>query len=226
VLLGEAPAALAGELGAEAAIPSAPETVLVGVPADLLRRRPDLVRAERELAAATARVGVATADLYPRFALLGSVGVRSDQLSEALQGTRFFTTLGPSVEWPVFAAGRLRANVEVQDARLEQALAAYELTLLQALEQVENALVAHAREQVRRLSLREAVDANRVAVDLARRLNANGFTPFLDVLIAERVLLESESRLVESETLVSTSLVAVYVALGGGWQQAEEIALR
>jgi NodT family efflux transporter outer membrane factor (OMF) lipoprotein len=226
VLLGEAPAALAAELGGGGPIPAAPETLVVGVPADLLRRRPDLGRAERELAAATARVGVARADLYPRFALLGSVGLRSDALADVLGGGGGFTALGPAVEWPLFAAGRLRANVDVQDARQEQALAAYELALLQALEEVENALVFHAREQVRRLALREAVDANREAAELASRLYANGLTPFLDVLLAQRVLLESESRLVESETAVTTSLIALYVALGGGWREAEELALR
>jgi multidrug efflux system outer membrane protein len=113
----------------------------------------------------------------------------------------------------------------VQDARTEQALARYEESLLRALEQVENALVAHAREQVRRRDLEEAVDANREAALLARRLYANGLGGFLDVLDAERSLLVSESRLVESETAVSTSLVTLYVALGGGWERAEELRL-
>ena len=121
------------------------------------------------------------------------------------------------------AAGRLRAYVEVANAGQERALASYELALLEAYEDVENALVRHTREQLRRRSLREAVDANREAAALARRLYANGLGAFLDVLVAERSLLESESRLVESETAVSTSLVALYVALGGGWERAEEL---
>jgi len=125
----------------------------------------------------------------------------------------------------VFAAGRIRANVRAANAREEQALARYELALLSALEETENSLDRHAREQMRRLALEDAVAANREATELARRLYANGLGGFLDVLIAERSLLETESRLVESETAVSTSLVAVYVAVGGGWQQAEALRL-
>jgi NodT family efflux transporter outer membrane factor (OMF) lipoprotein len=226
VLVGQPPAALAAELAAEGPLPAAPGALVVGVPADLLRRRPDLARAERELAAATARIGEAKADLYPRFTLTGSVGLRSEDLKQLLGSDSSFAAIGPNVVWPIFAAGRIRANVEVQDARTEQALARYEQALLRALEQVENALVSHAREQLRRRELEDAVDANREAVELARRLYANGLGGFLDVLDAERSLLLSESRLVESETAVSTSLVTLYVALGGGWEQAEELRLR
>jgi NodT family efflux transporter outer membrane factor (OMF) lipoprotein len=222
VLVGETPAALASELAEGGPLPAVPDAVLVGVPADLLRRRPDLTRAERELAAATARIGVAQADLYPRLTLTGSVGLRSEDLKDLLGSDATFAAIGPNLVWPIFAAGRIRANVAVQDARAEQALARYEQALLQALEQVENALVAHAREQLRRRDLAQAVEANREAAELARRLYANGLGAFLDVLDAERSLLVSESRLVESETAVSTSLVALFVALGGGWEQAEE----
>jgi NodT family efflux transporter outer membrane factor (OMF) lipoprotein len=223
VLLGDTPAALLGELEATAPVPVVEDALVVGVPADLLRRRPDLARAERTLAAATARIGVAVADLYPRFTLTGSAGLRSESVKQLMLADAGFAAVGPNVVWPVFAAGRLRANVQVADARQEEALARYELALLEAYEDVDNALVRHTREQLRRRSLREAVDANRVAADLARRLYANGLGGFLDVLVAERSLLESESRLVESETAVSTSLVALYVALGGGWERAEEL---
>jgi NodT family efflux transporter outer membrane factor (OMF) lipoprotein len=225
VLLGAAPGALDAELGAEAPIPSAPAEVVIAVPADLLRRRPDLARAERELAAATARIGEAEAERWPRFSLLGSVGVRSDDVAKLVAGDGAFASIGPSVTWPIFAAGRIRANIAANDARTEQALARYELALLRALEESENALDRHAREQLRRVNLRDAVAANREAVELAQRLYANGLGGFLDVLVAQRFLLESESRLVESETAVSTSLVSVYVALGGGWQQAESLRL-
>jgi multidrug efflux system outer membrane protein len=225
VLLGEAPAALEHELSAEAPIPSVPAELLVGVPADLVRRRPDLGLAERELAAATARVGEAEADLYPRFTLVGSVGVSSESLGSLLGGDAGFAGIGPRVVWPVFAGGRIRAQIEAQDARQEAALARYERTLLGALEEVENALVRHAQQQVRRGELRGAVAANREASELARRLYANGLGGFLDVLIAERALVESESRLVDSETAVSTSLVELYVALGGGWERAEALRL-
>jgi NodT family efflux transporter outer membrane factor (OMF) lipoprotein len=225
VLLGEPPAALAAELSDPAPIPVAPAEVVVGVPAELLRRRPDLNRAERELAAATARIGEATAERYPRFTLLGSIGFGSDDVAEFLSGGGAFAALGPSVSWPLFAGGRIRAQIEAQDARQEQALARYELALLAAQEEVENALVRYAREQVRRRELRAAVDANREAAELARLLYANGLAGFLDVLDAERSLLISESLLVESETSVSTELVALYVALGGGWERAEALGL-
>jgi NodT family efflux transporter outer membrane factor (OMF) lipoprotein len=225
VLLGEQPAALDAELGELGEIPSAPAEVMAGVPADLLRRRPDLGRAERELAAATARIGEATADLYPRFTLTGSVGLRSEDVKDLLQGRYNFAAIGPNVIWPIFAGGRIVYNIEAQNAREQQAFARYQQTLLRALEEVQTALVRYAREQVRRAELREAVDANREAAVLARRLHANGLIEFLDVLVAERSLLESEDRLVASETAVSTSLVALYVSLGGGWRAAETIAL-
>lgn len=225
VLLGESPAALAGELAVDAPIPSAPVEVVVGVPAELLRRRPDLGRAERELAAATARVGEAIADLYPRFTLTGSVGLRSEEVKDLLKGASGFAAIGPNVVWPIFAGGRIISNIEAQDARSAAALARYEKTVLDALEQVENALVRYAQEQVRRRELTDAVDANREAAAMARRLYANGLIEFLDVLVAERSLLESESRLVASETAVSSSLVTLYVSLGGGWPAAEAIEL-
>lgn len=225
VLLGEPPDALMAELAGDAAIPSAPGELLLGVPADLVRRRPDLARAERELAAATARIGEATADLYPRFTLIGSVGLSSDDLGDLAKVNGGYSAIGPSVVWPVFAAGRIRANIEVQNARQEQALINYERTLLFALEQVESALVRHAREQVRRRDLQSGVESSRSATELARRVYANGLIEFLDVLDAERSLLVSESLLVDSETAVSTSLVDLYVALGGGWERADELSV-
>lgn len=226
VLLGAAPGSLDAELGEDEPIPHAPAELVVGVPADLLRRRPDLARAERELAAATARIGEAKAELYPRFALVGSVGLRSDDVAKLVTGSGGYAGIGPSITWPVFAAGRITSNIAATNAREQQALARYELALLGALEEAENSLDRHAREQVRRLALRDAVGANREAVELARLLYANGLGAFLDVLDAQRSLLVTESRLVESETAVSTSLVAVYVALGGGWQQAEALRLQ
>jgi NodT family efflux transporter outer membrane factor (OMF) lipoprotein len=225
VLVGQPPASLQGELAADAPIPAAPEDLLVGLPADLLRRRPDVARAERELAAATARIGEAKAELYPRFTLVGSVGLRSEDVAQMVGGSGF-GSLGPAVEWPIFAGGRIVANVEARGAQQEQALARYEQAVLVALEEVESALTSHAREQLRRRELRSAVEAQREATQLARRLYFNGLAPFLEVLDAERSLLASESLLAESETTVATSLVAVYVALGGGWERAEELVLR
>jgi NodT family efflux transporter outer membrane factor (OMF) lipoprotein len=225
VLLGLPAGALAGELADAAPIPSPPAELLVGVPADLLRRRPDVRRAERELAAETARIGAAQAELLPRLTLVGSIGLRSQDAVEIANGSSF-GSIGPSVDWPIFAGGRILANVAAQDARAEQAAARYERAVLGAWAEVETALARHAREQMRRSELRSAVAAERAAAELARRLQRSGLAPFLDVLDAERSLLISESRLAESETAVATTLVAVYAALGGGWEHAEALALR
>jgi NodT family efflux transporter outer membrane factor (OMF) lipoprotein len=220
VLLGQEPGALLDELFAPTspAIPSGPPEVPPGLPSDLLRRRPDIRRAERELAAATARVGVATADLFPRFSLTGSLGLQSEEFDDlASMDSRFFS-IGPSASWPVFDAGRIRSNIEVQNARQEQALVRYEQSVLTALEDVENALVGYGKERQRRASLQRAVDANRRSVEMATQLYDRGLTDFLDVLDAQRALFLSEDALVQSDRTISTNLVALYKALGGGWE--------
>ncbi|MBI4756198.1 MAG: efflux transporter outer membrane subunit [Betaproteobacteria bacterium] len=224
VLLGAAPGTLAAELAAVAPIPVTPERVAVGIPAEALRQRPDVRAQERRLAAQTARIGVATADLYPKLSLLGSIGL------EALAPGRLFTSqaitrqIGASGGWTLFDAGRVRSNIAVQTALQEQALAAYESTLLKALEEVENALVAYAREQERRDALRAAVDAARRAADLARERYAAGITDFQAVLDAQRSLLTLEDQLAASTGQVATNLVSLYKALGGGWVPGPEAA--
>jgi NodT family efflux transporter outer membrane factor (OMF) lipoprotein len=221
VLLGLEPAALLQELSAESPIPATPPVVPVGLPSDLLRRRPDIRRADASLHAATARIGVATADLFPRFSLTGSLGFQGDKASSVARWDNRFWSVGPSVSWPLFDAGRIRSNIEVQNALQEQALLTYRATILTALQDVENALVAYANEQQRRAILTDAVAADRRAVDLAQRLYAAGNTEFLDVLTAQRSLYASEDALVQSDRTVATNLVALYKALGGGWEQAE-----
>lgn len=225
VLLGLEPAGLVAEFAHPAPIPAPPPAVVVGVPADLLRRRPDLRRAERELAAATARIGEITSDLYPRFSLTGTVGLRSPDLQNFLEGKGGFAVGGPSITWPILAGGRILANIDAQNARQAQALARYRGVLLAAFEEVETTLDRYAREQVRRRALADAVVANRAAALLARRLYANGLTTFIDVLDAERSQLASEDRLVASEAAVSAQMVALFVALGGGWDAAAEVPL-
>lgn len=218
VLLGQEPGALLNELATPAPIPPAPPTVPVGLPADLLRRRPDIRRAERQLAAATARIGVAAADLYPKLSLTGSLGLDSLHLADLPEGASRFWATGPTLSWPIFDAGRIRANIRVQDARTDQQLSAYEQTVVRALEDVENALAAYSREQQRRAQLVEAVAANRRAVALSTDLYRNGLSTFLNVLDSQRALLTSQSDLAQSETAVSTDVVALYKALGGGWE--------
>lgn len=224
VLLGQEPGVLATELAAAAPIPSPPLVVAVGLPATLLQRRPDLRRAERDLAAATARIGVATAELYPRLTLSGTLGQQSLHLTDLpLPGSQFWS-LGPSLRWPIFDAGRIRATIQVYDARQEQALVRYEKTLLTALEDVENALVAYGQEQTRQRALSIAVEANRRAVAVATELYTKGLADFLNVLDAQRALLAAESQLMQSTTALSVQVVTLYKALGGGWEPEADTA--
>jgi outer membrane protein, multidrug efflux system len=217
VLLGKEPGALASELETPGAIPPVPPDVPLTLPSELLSRRPDLRRAERELAAATARVGVARADLFPRFSILGSFGRLSEDAGDLSAGTSQFWRVIPAVRWPILSGGRIRANIRVQDARQEQALRQYEKAILTALEEVENALSAHARERTRQESLRASIAANRRALDLATDRYTGGLESFLSVLDAQRAVYAAEDQLVQSERTAAVSLVAGYKALGGGW---------
>ncbi|WP_281793575.1 efflux transporter outer membrane subunit [Desulforhabdus amnigena] len=217
VLLGREPGALLDELLTEAPVPTGPPEVPVGLPSELLRRRPDVRKAERELAAATARIGVATADLFPKFFLTGSVGQQSVNFSDiALPESRFWS-FGPTISWPVFSGGRIRANIRVENARQEQAAERYEQTVLNALKDVEDALVAYAKEQKTRRFLKESVDATRLAVDISNELYSGGLVDFLNVLVNERSLFQTQDSLAQSEQIVSSNLVALFKALGGGW---------
>jgi len=217
ILLGQEPAALVPELAPASAIPAAPPAVPVGLPSDLLRRRPDIHRAEADIHAATARIGVATADLFPKFTITGSAGLRAGDFSSWLSWAQRFWSFGPAANWRLFDTGRTQSNIELQKALEEQTLIAYRQTVLTALQEVENALIASAKEQERRESLVTAVAANRKAVSLAKTLYTEGQTDFLSVLDAQRSLFLTEETLVLSTSAVSTDLVALYKAIGGGW---------
>jgi NodT family efflux transporter outer membrane factor (OMF) lipoprotein len=219
VLLGRDPLALDEELRAERPIPAAPERIGAGLPSELLSRRPDVRRAERRLAAATARVGVATAELYPKFSLVGSLGLESIDASDFLGASSRLWSIGPSLRFPIFQGRKLEAGVEAAEARVEQAAAGYEKSFLAALEEVENALIAWAQEVERRRKLASAVDANRRAVELSRELFTKGLVAFLDVLEAERRLYATQIQIVRSEAAVAANATALYKALGGGWQE-------
>lgn len=220
VLLGQPPGTLLAELSKTAPIPAAPPQVPVGLPSELLLRRPDVQQAERQLAAATANIGVARADLFPKFYLTGLAGFESVSASDWFTAGSRFWSAGPTVQWKIFDAGRIRANIKVRNARQEQALAAYEKTVLSAFEDVENGLVAYANEQMRRQSLENAVTASRQSLALADKLYANGLTDFVNVLEAERALYQAQDALVQSDRSVSTDIVALYKSLGGGWVTA------
>jgi multidrug efflux system outer membrane protein len=215
LLVGRAPGTTV--LGGGAPIPAAPAEIPVGMPTDLLRRRPDLRRAERELAAATARVGVATADLYPRFFLSGSFGSESLDASDFLTPASRAWSFGPSISWSLFQGGRIRANIEAQNARQEQAAIRFEQTLLGALRDVEDALVAHARDQLRRAELARAAALQRRSVELAQERYAQGLADFLVVLEAQRFLYAAEDAVAQVEQAVATDAIALYKAVGGGW---------
>jgi len=219
VLLGQAPGAFAERFAAEAPIPVPPLAVAVGVPADLLRRRADVRRAERQLAAETARIGVAEAELYPRLALFGSLGVAAEDVSDLFNGDSSAFGIGPSLRWNLFDGGRLRQLVAAQEARTEQALARWERTVLSALEESENAMTAFVREQARRRSLLEASSQARLSVELARTQYTSGLSDFQTVLVSERALAELEDALADSEATIATQLIRVYKSLGGGWDE-------
>jgi multidrug efflux system outer membrane protein len=224
VLLGLAPGALMKELTGAAPLPPTPAEIPVGLPAELLRRRPDIREAERAVAAATARIGSATADLYPRFALLGSFGLESEDFGDFFDANSQYWSLGPfSVRWPVFDAGRIRNNIRVQEARHEQLIIAYERTVLEAYEEVAGALVGYAQVRLRRDALARAVEADQRAVDLATELWTRGLTDFLNVLETQQALFQLQDQLAESEAAVATNLVALYKALGGGWTGSQRL---
>jgi NodT family efflux transporter outer membrane factor (OMF) lipoprotein len=217
VLLGDDPGELESELEAPAPIPFGPPHVPPGLPSDLLRRRPDIREAERQLAAASAQIGVATAQLYPQFSLTGSLGYESSQFHNLFNLYSRYFGIGPSVTWPIFTAGSIQANIEVQNALERQAFYTYESTVLTGFQEVDDALIAYAKEQDRRAELEEAVAADQKAVQMTQDLYKNGLDTFLDVLTAQNTLLAGEQSLTLSQQSVSTDLVALYKALGGGW---------
>jgi NodT family efflux transporter outer membrane factor (OMF) lipoprotein len=221
VLLGEKPGSLHQELSENRPIPVPPVAVAVGVPAETLRQRPDVRRAERNLAAQTARIGVATADLYPKLRLSGTIGLESVSSGDLLEWASRTWTIGPSASWNIFDAGAIRRNIEVQTTRQEQALIRYESVVLSALEEVENVLVAYAEEKRRRESLAAASASAERADLLARDQYEAGLVDFIDVLDAQRALLSLQDELAQSDGAAVSNLIRLYKALGGGWVSAE-----
>jgi NodT family efflux transporter outer membrane factor (OMF) lipoprotein len=217
VLMGRDPGALKPELFKGGPIPMTEPNVPVGLPSELLRRRPDVQAAEHRLEAATARIGVATADLYPRFSLTGSFGLESTRQQDVFNSGSQFWSFGPGLSWPLFDAGRIRANIRVHNAQQQEALALYEKTVLTSLEDVENALVAYGKEQEKRVSLKEAVAANERAMEIANDLYIKGLVDFLNVLDAQRTLYTSQDELSQSQATVATDLATLYKTLGGGY---------
>jgi NodT family efflux transporter outer membrane factor (OMF) lipoprotein len=217
VLLGENPGSLHAELDQEAEIPHEPEFVAVGLPTELLRQRPDVRRAERLLAAQTAKIGVATAELYPSFSLAGFLGLEALDLGDLTSSDSVTWNIGLPIRWNVFSGGRIRSQIRAEEARTNQLLAKYEQTVLNAFEEAENAMFAYAKEVQRRESLSRAVDATQRSLDLVLTQYTAGLTDFQNVLDTQRTLLLREDDLAVTEGLVIGNLVRLYRALGGGW---------
>jgi len=218
VLLGQPPGTVHEELSKVKAIPVPPLQVAVGVPADLLRQRPDIRRAEREVAVQTARIGIATADLYPTLTLLGTIGLEAEDVGNLFSSGSHFYTIGPSARWNVFAGGSIRSRIQVEDARTEQALLQYEQSVLRALNEAENAMTAYLEERKRMEALERSVSAAKRTLKLAIQLYKDGLRDFQNVLDAERNVFNVENQLAESKGSIAINLVQIYRALGGGWE--------
>lgn len=216
-LLGLQPGALVEELATPLPLAALPPTIPAGLPSDLLTRRPDIRRSESELHAATARIGVATADLYPKFSLSGAFGFEGGRVSALGSLAQRYWSIGPAVQWQIFSGGAINANIEQQQAAADGALARYKGTILLALQEVESSMVALDREQRRTVSLDQSVKSSQDAVRYSLELYQAGRTDFLNVLNAQRSLLDAESTRLESRRLSLTNLIGVYKALGGGW---------
>jgi len=217
LLLAREPEALRGELDSPAPLPSVPADVAIGLPAELARRRPDIREAEANLHAATAQIGVAVADLFPRLSLAANGGFQSETAGKLLEWASRFGTIGPTLDLPVFDRGRWK-TVRLYDVRAQQAALAYQRTVQNALREVENATAAYGADQQRRRWLDATVIENREAVLLSRQRYETGLSNFIDVLDAERTLQQNQLALAESTTAVTTDLVGLYRALGGGWR--------
>jgi multidrug efflux system outer membrane protein len=217
VLLGEQPGTLHDELASEVPIPAEPADVATGLPVELLRQRPDVRQAERQLAAQTARIGVATADLYPSFGLSGFLGLEAVSADDLASGDSVTWNIGLPIRWSIFSGGRIRSQIRAEEARTNQLLANYERTVLNALEESENAMFAYEKEVQRRERLRQSVDATQRSLDLVLTQYRAGLTDFQNVLDTQRTFLVREDDLAVAEGLVISNLVSLYRALGGGW---------
>jgi len=221
ILLGESPKSLVTELESSGPIPSPAGRVPIGLPSDLLRRRPDVRQVERELAAATARIGVAEADLYPQVTLTGEFGIGSDQFASAFNWSSRYYGVGPAVRWQLFEGGRIVANIDAHKAISQELLDQYKLTILTAMREAEDALIAFNRQQDQYSLLAQSVQANEESVSIAKDRYANGTTDYLSLLDAERSLLQTQDAMTASQGNITASMIALYKAIGGGWEEIE-----
>lgn len=216
VLLGKEPGALSALLERQGAVPTASQAI-TRLPSELLQRRPDIRRAERQLAVANASVGVATAELYPKINLAAFIGLQNTTITDFTPLGKSWSAAG-SLTMPIFNWGKLHANIESKKAQYQQTFLSYQSTVLSAFKEVEDALIAYSKELERRKALAKAVAANQLAVQLANERYRKGLTAFLDVLTSQSALYQAQSSLIASESQLSSNLIALYKSLGGGWE--------
>jgi NodT family efflux transporter outer membrane factor (OMF) lipoprotein len=222
ILLGKEPGALATRLEQPGLIPTVSTNAITNLPSELLKRRPDIRHAERSLAVANASVGIATAELYPKVNLAAFIGLQNTTITD-------FTPIGKSwsaastLTMPIFNWGKLNANINSKKTQFEQAFLTYQATVLSSFQEVEDALVATSQEQLRQKALVQSVAANQLSVQLASERYQKGLTAFLDVLESQKALYQAQSLLVTSESQLSSNQVALYKALGGGWQSEADV---
>jgi NodT family efflux transporter outer membrane factor (OMF) lipoprotein len=217
VLLGEDPGTLQAELSKPKPIPLPPDDIAIGLPAELLRQRPDIRLAEREVAAQTAQIGVATSELYPQFSLFGTLALEAVDSVSFFKASNITFGFGPQLVWRIFEGGRLRYNIKIQELVAENLIYQYQNTVLVALEEVENSMVAYVQEVNRYKSLGEAVSAAEGAVGLVKTLYIEGLTNFLNVLDTQRALFQQQDQFIESQGDIVQNLISLYKSLGGGW---------
>jgi NodT family efflux transporter outer membrane factor (OMF) lipoprotein len=224
-LVGRQPGALNAELSPSKAIPAGPANVPIGLPSELAQRRPDIRRAEADLHAATAAIGIAKADFYPRISLSGNTGFQAMQLSNLGSWGSHTFAFGPSLSVPIFEGGRLQGQLQLRESGEREAGIAYQRTVLAAWHEVDNALSGYQADQRRHQSLELAVTESQRALASAQQQYAQGSVDFLNVLTVQNALLANQAALVQSTADVSLTLVTLYQALGGGWQQPAQAAL-
>ncbi|MGN7743431.1 efflux transporter outer membrane subunit [Pseudomonas sp. 22526] len=224
LLMGEPPQALHAELAADGPVPQTPRQVAIGLPSQLAERRPDIRQAEARLHAATASIGVAKGDFYPRITLSGNFGSQAMQLSDfGSWGSRQFG-IGPQFSLPLFDGGRLRGVLHLREAQQQEAAVAYQQTVLRAWHEIDDQLTRYNSSQLRRDSLAEAVRQNQIALRTAQQQYVEGVVDFVNVLTVQGALLATQEQLVESSTGVSLAMVGLYKALGGGWESVYPLA--
>ncbi|WFB37223.1 efflux transporter outer membrane subunit [Kiritimatiellota bacterium B12222] len=224
VLMGQDAGTLQKEFSEPGPIPKATTAIGIGVPANVLRQRPDVRRAERQLAAQTAQIGVATADLYPSFGLSGAFSLQSNSLSTLLDSSSVTWGLGAPMQWNIFSGGQVRGNIQVQTERTHEMLLKYQQTVLNAIEEVENAISGYDLSQTTTQHLKASVTSTAEAVDLVLVQYNSGLTDFNNVLVTQRDLFTQQSRWASSEAQTTMNLIALYKALGGGWDLNENPA--